>query len=100
MHRCGTESVEETIELARLIARSRLKYRGVMGYEGHAVLVPDVEKRTAIARKALATLSRHVEALREAGFAPEIVSAGGTGNLRPAGGLRGGGRGEAAAYRL
>src|SRR5260370_2892816 len=77
MHRCGTESPEETIELARLIVRSGLKYRGVMGYEGHAVLIPDAEKRTATARKALTMLSRHVEALRGAGFAPEIVSAGG-----------------------
>ena len=85
MHRCGTESVEETIELARLIVRSGLNYRGVMGYEGHAVLVPDAEKRTATARKALATLSRHVEALRDAGFAPEIVSAGGTGTFDIAG---------------
>src|SRR5258708_1855985 len=81
MHRCGTESPEETIELARLIVRSGLKYRGVMGYEGHAVLIPDAEKRTATARKALAILSRHVEALQRAGFAPEIVSAGGTGNV-------------------
>jgi D-serine deaminase-like pyridoxal phosphate-dependent protein len=31
MHRCGTESPEETIELARMIARAGLNYRGVMG---------------------------------------------------------------------
>jgi D-threonine aldolase len=85
MHRCGTASPEETIELARLIMRSRLNYRGVMGYEGHAVLIPDAEKRIAIARKALTTLSGHVEALRGAGLAPEIVSAGGTGTFDIAG---------------
>lgn len=85
MHRCGTESPEETIELARLIVRSRLNYRGVMGYEGHAVLIADSEKRIATAREALATLSRHVEALRGAGLAPEIVSAGGTGTFDIAG---------------
>jgi D-serine deaminase-like pyridoxal phosphate-dependent protein len=85
MHRCGTESPEETIELARMIVRSGLRYRGVMGYEGHAVLIPDAEKRTTTARKALTTLSRHVEALRDAGFAPEIVSAGGTGTFDIAG---------------
>ena len=85
MHRCGTESPEETIELARMILRSGLRYRGVMGYEGHAVLIPDAEKRTTTARKALTTLGRHVEALRDAGFAPEIVSAGGTGTFDIAG---------------
>ena len=56
-----------------------LRYRGIMGYEGHAVLVPEKEKRERIAREALTELSRHVAALRGAGFAPEIVSAGGTG---------------------
>jgi D-threonine aldolase len=79
MHRCGTERPEETVELVRTLKRAGLNYRGIMGYEGHAVLIPDREKRIATARDALTTLSRHVEALRAAGFAPEIVSAGGTG---------------------
>jgi D-serine deaminase-like pyridoxal phosphate-dependent protein len=57
----------------------------VMGYEGHAVLIADREKRIATAREALSTLSRHVEALRAAGLAPEIVSAGGTGTFDIAG---------------
>ncbi len=67
MHRCGTETPEETVELVRLAKRAGLNYRGVMGYEGHAVLLPDSEKRIATAREALTTLSRHVEALRSAG---------------------------------
>jgi len=85
MHRCGTETPEETIELVRHAKRAGLNYRGVMGYEGHAVLVPDRDKRIATAREALTTLSRHVEALRAAGLAPEIVSAGGTGTYDIAG---------------
>ncbi|HZC45740.1 MAG TPA: DSD1 family PLP-dependent enzyme [Candidatus Acidoferrum sp.] len=85
MHRCGTETPEETVELARRAKRAGLKYRGVMGYEGHAVLVADREKRIATARAALTTLSRHVVALRAAGLAPEIVSAGGTGTYDIAG---------------
>jgi len=79
MHRCGTATPEETVALARRIKAGPLRYRGIMGYEGHAVLVPDKEKRDRIAREALTELSRHVEALRSAGLAPEIVSAGGTG---------------------
>jgi D-serine deaminase-like pyridoxal phosphate-dependent protein len=79
MHRCGTDTPDETVALARRLARGPLRYRGIMGYEGHAVLLPDRVKREAIAREALAALSRHVEALRAAGMAPEIVSAGGTG---------------------
>ncbi|MGH7812702.1 MAG: DSD1 family PLP-dependent enzyme [Candidatus Binataceae bacterium] len=85
MHRCGTESSEETVELARRMSRGPLRYRGIMGYEGHAVLIPDAEQRTKIARDALTILSRHTEALRLAGLAPEIVSAGGTGTYDLAG---------------
>jgi len=85
MHRCGTASPEETVELARQIARGPLRYRGVMGYEGHAVLVPGREQREPLAREALSILSRHAEALRAHGFAPEIVSAGGTGTFDIAG---------------
>ncbi|HVN64681.1 MAG TPA: DSD1 family PLP-dependent enzyme [Candidatus Binataceae bacterium] len=85
MHRCGTESPEETVELARRLSRGALRYRGVMGYEGHAVLIPDAEQRAKFAHEALTTLSRHVDALRSGGLAPEIVSAGGTGTYDIAG---------------
>jgi D-serine deaminase-like pyridoxal phosphate-dependent protein len=85
MHRCGTAQPAETVALARRIARGPLRWRGVMGYEGHAVLIPDREKREATARAALTVLSAHVDALRAAGLAPEIVSAGGTGTYDLAG---------------
>jgi D-threonine aldolase len=85
MHRCGTASPAETVELAQRITRGPLRYRGVMGYEGHAVLVPDKEKRERLAREALGVLSSHVQALRQSGLAPEIVSAGGTGTYDIAG---------------
>jgi D-serine deaminase-like pyridoxal phosphate-dependent protein len=86
MHRCGAQSPAETVELARAIgACTRLNYRGIMGYEGHAVLIPNAEKRLATAEAALTLLSEHVRALREAGLDPEIVSAGGTGTYDIAG---------------
>ena len=85
MHRCGAATPEETLTLARRIGEGPLRYRGLMGYEGHAVLVPEKEKRERIAREALTELSRHVAALRSAGLAPEIVSAGGTGTYDIAG---------------
>ncbi|MGB9381849.1 alanine racemase [Candidatus Binatus sp.] len=85
MHRCGTETPGETVALARHAQRAGLNYRGVMGYEGHAVLLPNAEKRISTAREALTILSGHVEALRAAGLAPEIVSAGGTGTFDIAG---------------
>jgi D-serine deaminase-like pyridoxal phosphate-dependent protein len=85
MHRCGTSNPEETVELARRIVSGPLRYRGIMGYEGHAVLIEDAADRERRARDALDQLSGHVAALRAAGFAPEIVSAGGTGTYDLAG---------------
>lgn len=79
MHRCGTVNPEETVELAARIGAGPLRYRGIMGYEGHCVLIADRAEREGRTREALERLSRHVQALRAAGFAPEIVSAGGTG---------------------
>ncbi|HTO07869.1 MAG TPA: DSD1 family PLP-dependent enzyme [Myxococcota bacterium] len=81
MHRCGTDTPEETVALARRLASGRCAYRGVMGYEGHAVLVPDAAKRKELAEAAAAALTAHVAALRAAGLAPQIVSSGGTGTF-------------------
>ena len=79
MHRCGTRDETGTVELATAIDKSRLQYRGIMGYEGHAVLVADPDERSRLAVRALGELERHRSALDRAGFEPEIVSAGGTG---------------------
>lgn len=79
MKRCGTDTPEETVGLARALEASRVDYRGLMGYEGHAVLVPDPDKRAELGNAAVARLSEHRSALVGAGLAPGIVSAGGTG---------------------
>ena len=81
MHRCGTSTAEQTVALAGQLRASRVAYRGVMGYEGHAVLVADAAKRKELAEAAAAALCAHVDALRAAGLAPEIVSSGGTGTF-------------------
>lgn len=79
MHRCGTANPEETVELVQRMLEGPVRYRGIMGYEGHAVLIADPEQRVATARASMERLSSHVRALRDAGLAPEIVSSGGTG---------------------
>jgi D-serine deaminase-like pyridoxal phosphate-dependent protein len=79
MHRCGTDSPAQTVALAQALRRGRVHYRGIMGYEGHAVLVPDVAKRKSLAAEALTRLEQHRRALIDANLDPEIVSAGGTG---------------------
>lgn len=86
MGRSGSRSVAESLALARAIAGAPgLWFRGVMCYEGHAVLLDDREERQAAARKANGILVEHAEALRAAGIPVEIVSAGGTGTYNMTG---------------
>lgn len=85
MHRCGTAEPPETIQLVRALQEAGVRYRGIMGYEGHAVLIADPAEREEKARAALGIVHDHVEALAEAGLPPEIVSVGGTGTHAIAG---------------
>ena len=86
MGRSGTRSPEETLSLAReIISLPNLRFRGLMGYEGHAVMIPEREKRVEAAQKANSTLVAHAEYLRANGVPVEIVSAGGTGTYAMAG---------------
>ncbi len=78
MHRCGTTDTAETVRLARMLEERGIRYRGIMGYEGHTVFLDEGEKREK-ASAALAIVNAHAEALAEAGLPAEIVSVGGTG---------------------
>jgi len=71
--RCGI-APEKAGELAEL-ARSRgLQVRGVMGYEGHVVGLPDRALRTELVSEAMALLLQ-----AHADVGGEVISAGGTG---------------------
>ena len=73
MPRCGV-SPEEAGPLADLARGRGLAVRGVMGYEGHAVLVPDRAERTKLTADAMASLVRAHDAV-----GGDVVSSGGTG---------------------
>ncbi|HEV7523864.1 MAG TPA: alanine racemase [Acidimicrobiia bacterium] len=71
--RCGCLP-EAAPALADRARAAGLAVRGVMGYEGHAVLVADRAKREALTAKAMARLAEVADAV-----GGEVVSAGGTG---------------------
>ena len=78
--RCGTRSMEETLDLARYIAsKEGLTFNGLMGYEGHCVFIADREERMAACMAANKILVDSAEMLRSDGFTVQTVSAGGTG---------------------
>ena len=67
MGRGGVRSVDEAAELARHIdGTDRLELRGVMGYEGHAVLERDPTVRGDLAMTAASALASAASALRDA----------------------------------
>jgi D-serine deaminase-like pyridoxal phosphate-dependent protein len=68
---CAPEAAGRIADLAR---RRGLGVRGVMGYEGHCMVVPDREKRRLATAAAMEKLR-----LAHAAVGGEIVSAGGTG---------------------
>jgi D-serine deaminase-like pyridoxal phosphate-dependent protein len=71
--RCGCAPADAG-RLADLARRRGLSVRGVMGYEGHAVLMPERATRTMLAASAMDLLHQaHAE------VGGDVVSAGGTG---------------------
>ncbi len=80
MGRCGVRSAEAAVALAEEIVRlPNLRLRGVQGYEGHCMREADPGARAAKVAGALDRLGEAVDALGRAGFACDVVSAGGTG---------------------
>lgn len=78
--RCGVRTKEQAVEVAKAIASAPgLVFKGIMGYEGHCVFIPELEKRRVETEKALTILVGMADAIRDAGLPVEIVSAGGTG---------------------
>lgn len=80
MHRCGAQDPASAVTLARAIAdHPHLAFRGLMGYEGHAVFLQDPDDRRSAAEEAMGRLIAARDAVVAAGMPVEIVSAGGTG---------------------
>ena len=79
MDRCGADTPEEAIELARrVVDRPGLRLVGVTGYEGHCSLTPDHDQRLAKEKKAMAFFTDIADRFERAGLPCPIRSAGGT----------------------
>jgi len=79
-NRCGLPPGEDVVALARCVMSTPgAALRGVMGYEGHLVGIPDRHQREVLTRRAMEDLVRTARLLTENGLPCDIVSAGGTG---------------------
>jgi len=100
LKRCGAQPGEPAAELAKLVVESGLKFRGLMGYEGHLQpLVPGPDKQRVVT-EAMQALARTRAMVEAAGIPLEIVSCGGTGDYSIAGAYPGVTENQAGSYLL
>jgi len=101
MGRCGVATGEEVLALARLVGQTRgLRFLGLQGYEGHAVLVEDAAERGKLAARAMAELLSARRLVERAGLAVKTVSSGGTGTYDLTGAAQGVDEIQAGSYAL
>ena len=83
MKRTGVPDAQSALALARKVSQTQgLRFDGLMGYEGHTLMIADpVEKRAAIGQ-AIGRLIEAREAIEGDGLECRIVSAGGTGTYQ------------------
>jgi 3-hydroxy-D-aspartate aldolase len=80
MARTGVTAPDKAVELAQVVANlSQLRLRGVQFYCGSQQHIESFADRRAAMADRAQILHAHVAALREAGFAPQIISGSGTG---------------------
>jgi len=80
MGRCGVQPGEPALRLAQQVVNSRfLSFDGLMGYEGHTVMIPDRGERKRQTESSLSLLLETKSQIELRGIPVGIVSSGGTG---------------------
>jgi D-serine deaminase-like pyridoxal phosphate-dependent protein len=101
MARCGVRPGPEALALAEVVTTTDgLRFDGLQGYEGHAVMIPDPEERRRRVVEAMGPLIETRRALEEAGMPVRIVSSGGTGTYDITGEIEGIDEVQAGSYAL
>jgi D-serine deaminase-like pyridoxal phosphate-dependent protein len=100
LHRCGLPPGEAVVRLARSVAEKGLRFRGLMGYEGHVLRKPPGPEKEEAAAAAMRPLMETRARLEQMGMAVEIVSVGGTGTYATSGSYPGVTEIQAGSYLL
>lgn len=79
LHRCGVPPGEAAVRLARAVIEKGLRFRGLMGYEGHVLRKPPGPEKEAACLAAMRLLMETKAGLEREGVPVQIVSVGGTG---------------------
>ena len=98
LKRCGVATPEAALELAKKVVSNGLRFRGLMGYEGHLQpQIPGPEKDRTV-REALSKLIEAKKLVEAAGIPIENVSCGGTGDYTISGSYPGVTEVQAGSY--
>ncbi len=89
MNRCGLEP-KDVAALAQKVAETPgLRFRGLTGYEGHAVFVADRPERERVTLRAMSLLLEARDRVLSAGIPVKVVSAAGSGTYDITGKIQG-----------
>jgi D-serine deaminase-like pyridoxal phosphate-dependent protein len=100
-NRCGVAPFEPTLDLVKfVIGKSGLKFRGIMGYDGHCTLKVTEEERGRLSIKANSLLASVRKYIEDAGIEVDTVSGGGTFTYRFASEIEGITELQAGTYLL
>ena len=100
LKRCGAAPGEPTAALAQQAVSGGLRFRGLMGYEGHLQLFPPGPEKQSAVMQALEALIRSKNLIERLGIPVEIVSCGGTGDYAISGTYPGVTENQAGSFLL
>ena len=100
MDRCGVDSVDAALDLARFAVESGLAVRGVMGYDGHLQGLSRSPENDEVIRRGSRKLVETAALFEGAGIPAPIVSTGGTGTYSISGEFPGITEIQAGSYLL
>lgn len=99
LKRCGVPPGPAALSLTELVLEKGLRFRGLMGYEGHIPLPPGPEKQRIVQSTLKGLIDAKIMIERE-GIPVEIVSCGGTSDYSIAGTLPGATEVQVGSYLL
>lgn len=85
LNRCGVQPGEPALRLAKTVVEKGLRFRGLMGYEGHLQALPPGDERDRLVSMVGKSLVDSRKLIEAEGIPVEIVSTAGTGTYAQAG---------------
>lgn len=100
LKRCGVKTSEAALRLAKAAMEKGLRFRGLMGYEGHLQAMPPGAEKERVVKAAMQLFLDSKRLIEREGIQVETMSCGGTGTYSNVSGLPGVTEIQAGSYLL